>query len=158
MLRHPWDSPGKSTEVGCHCFLLCMKVKSESEVAQSCLTLRDPMDCSLPGSFIHGIFQARVLEWGAIAFSAFFPYSSFLSLPWTLCGHLLQGKCGLGEDAPKLTQRLSAHCRPRALSHPVPLLHPAPPSTTSRASTLLLRSWENWCLDSVSVGPEGITF
>ena len=48
---------------------LLMKVKSESEVAQSCLTLCDPMDCSLPGSSIHGIFQARVLEWGAIAFS-----------------------------------------------------------------------------------------
>ena len=46
-----------------------MKVKSESEVTQSCLTLSDPMDCSLPGSSIHGIFQARVLEWGAIAFS-----------------------------------------------------------------------------------------
>ena len=46
-----------------------MKVKSESEVAQSCPTLNDPMDCSLPGSSIHGIFQARVLEWGAIAFS-----------------------------------------------------------------------------------------
>ena len=46
-----------------------MKVKSESEVAQSCLTLSDPMDCSLPGSCVHGIFQARVLEWGATAFS-----------------------------------------------------------------------------------------
>ena len=46
---------------------LLMKVKSESEVAQSCLTLNDPMDCSLPGSSIHGIFQAKVLEWGAIA-------------------------------------------------------------------------------------------
>ena len=46
-----------------------MKVKSESEVAQSCLTLSNPMDCSLPGSSVHGIFQARVLEWGAIAFS-----------------------------------------------------------------------------------------
>ena len=46
-----------------------MKVKSESEVAQSCPTLRDPMDCSLPGSSVHGTFQARVLEWGAIAFS-----------------------------------------------------------------------------------------
>ena len=46
-----------------------MKVKSESEVSQSCPTLREPMDCSLPGSSIHGIFQARVLEWGAIAFS-----------------------------------------------------------------------------------------
>ena len=65
----PWDSPGKNTGVGCHFLLQCMKVKSESEVAQSCLTLRDPMDCSPPGSSIRGIFQARVLEWGAIAFS-----------------------------------------------------------------------------------------
>ena len=64
-----WDSPGKNTGVGCHFLLQCMKVKSEREVAQSCPTLRDPMDCSLPGSSIHGIFQARVLEWGAIAFS-----------------------------------------------------------------------------------------
>ena len=67
--RHPWDSPGKNTGVGCHFLLQCMKVKCESEVAQSCLTLCDPMDCSLPGSSVHGIFQARVLEWGAIAFS-----------------------------------------------------------------------------------------
>ena len=68
-LRHPWDSPGKNTGVGCHFLLQCMKVKGESEVAQLCPTLRDPTDCSLPGSSIHGIFQARVLEWGAIAFS-----------------------------------------------------------------------------------------
>ena len=68
-LRRPWDSPGKNTEVGCHFLLQCVKVNSESEVAQSCPTLSDPMDCSLPGSSIHGIFQARVLEWGAIAFS-----------------------------------------------------------------------------------------
>ena len=65
----PWDSPGKNTVVGCHFLLQCMKVKSESEVAQSCLTLRDPMDCSPPGSSVHRIFQARLLEWGAIAFS-----------------------------------------------------------------------------------------
>ena len=65
----PWDSPGKNTGVGCHFLLQCMKVKSEIEVAQSCPTLSDPMDYSLPGSSIHGIFQARVLEWGAIAFS-----------------------------------------------------------------------------------------
>ena len=65
----PWDSPGKNTGVGCHFLLQCMKVKSEREVAQSCLTLSDPMDCSLPGSSIHGIFQARVLECIAIAFS-----------------------------------------------------------------------------------------
>ena len=63
----PWDSPGKNTGVGCHFLFQCMKVKSESEVAQSCLTLSDPMDCSLLGSSIHRIFQARVLEWGAIA-------------------------------------------------------------------------------------------
>ena len=67
-LPHPWDSPGKNTGVGCH-FLQCVKVKSESEVAQSCPTLSDPMDCSLPGSSIHGILQARVLV--AIAFSRF---------------------------------------------------------------------------------------
>ena len=65
---HPWDSPGKNTGVGCHFLFQCMKVKSENEVAQLCPTLRDPMDCSLPGSSVHGIFQARVLEWGAIAF------------------------------------------------------------------------------------------
>ena len=68
-LPRPWDSPGKNTGVGCHFLLQCMKVKSESEVAQSCPTPSDPMDCSLPGSSIHGIFQARVLEWDAIAFS-----------------------------------------------------------------------------------------
>ena len=65
----PWDSPGKNTGVGCHFLLQCMKVRSESEVAQSCPTLSDPMDWSPPGSSVHGIFQARVLEWGAIAFS-----------------------------------------------------------------------------------------
>ena len=65
-LPRPWDSPGKSTGVGCHFLFQCMKVKSESEVAQSCLTLSDPMDCSLPGPSIHGIFQARVIEWSAI--------------------------------------------------------------------------------------------
>ena len=65
-LLHPWDSPGKNTGVGCHFLLQCRKVKSESEVAQSYPTLSDPVDYSLPGSSIHGIFQARVLEWGAI--------------------------------------------------------------------------------------------
>ena len=68
-LRRPWDSPGKNTGVGCHFLLQCMKVKSQSEVAQSCPTLSDPMDCSTPGSSVHGIFQARVLEWGTIASS-----------------------------------------------------------------------------------------
>ena len=68
-LPHPWDSPGKNTGVGCHFLFQCMKMKSQNEVAQSCPTLSNPMDCSLLGSSIHGIFQARVLEWGATAFS-----------------------------------------------------------------------------------------
>ena len=74
----PWDSPGKNTGVGCHFLLQCMKVKSQSEIALSCLTPSDPMDCSLPGSSIHVIFQARVLEWGAIAFSKLWLYGPLL--------------------------------------------------------------------------------
>ena len=66
-LPHLWDSPGKNTGVGCHFLLQCMKVKSESEAAQSCPTLSDPMDCS-PLSSSHGFFQARAPEWVAIAF------------------------------------------------------------------------------------------
>ena len=70
-MPRPWDSPGKNTGVGCHFLLQCMKVKSESEVAQSCPTLSYPMDCSLPGSSVHGggILQARILEWIVISFS-----------------------------------------------------------------------------------------
>ena len=79
----PWDSPGKNTGVGCHFLLQCMKVKSESEVAQSCPTLRDPMDCSPPDSSVHGIFQAGVLEWGATAFSGFFSRAQLLSFSTT---------------------------------------------------------------------------
>ena len=75
----PWDSPGKNTGVGCHFLLQGMKVKSESEVAQSCLTLCDPMDCILPGPSIHGIFQTRVLEWGAIAFSSSSTWENHIS-------------------------------------------------------------------------------
>ena len=69
----PWDSPGQNTGVGCYFLLQCMKVKSESEVTQSCLTCSDPMDCSPPGSSVPGIFQARILEWGTIAFSIIYP-------------------------------------------------------------------------------------
>ena len=79
-----WDSPGKNTGVGCHFLLQCMKVKSESELAQSCLTLRDPMDCSLPGSSVHGISQARVVEWGATAFSVrSLSHAQLFATPWT---------------------------------------------------------------------------
>ena len=98
----PWDSPGKNTGVGCHFLLQGMKVKSESEVAQLCPTRLDPMDCSLPGSSVHGISQARALEWGAIAFSRFQPnhlLTDFLLMfcschssawnAWNSCLHLL---------------------------------------------------------------------
>ena len=71
---HPWDSPGKNTGVGCHFLLQCMKVKSANEVTQSCPTLSDPMDCSLLGSSVHGSFQARVLQWGAIASPGIYVY------------------------------------------------------------------------------------
>ena len=92
-LRRPCGSPGKNTGVGFRFLLQCVKVKRERELAQSCPTLRNPMDCSLPGSSVHGIFQARVLEWGVIAFSAAATYSLFtkqgresLNTPsWLIC-------------------------------------------------------------------------
>ena len=93
-LPRPWYSPGKNTGMGWHFLLQCMKAKSESEVTQSCPTCSNPMDCSLPGSSVHGIFQARVLEWGAIAFSMTGAISSLISslvllasahLPLCLC-------------------------------------------------------------------------
>ena len=83
----PWDSPGKNTGVGCHFLLQCMKVESKSEVAQSCLTTSDPMDCSLPGSSIHGIFQATVLEWGAIAFPGVTAYQGLNCLDFLASGY-----------------------------------------------------------------------
>ena len=85
-LPHPWDSPGKNTGMGCRFLLQCMKVKSEREVAQSCPTLSDPMDCSLPGSSAHGIFLARVLEWGATLLLTKRPCSSVFSLK--MCSRL----------------------------------------------------------------------
>ena len=98
-LHSPWDSPGKNTGVGCHFLLQCMKEKSESEVSQSCPTLRDPMDRSPPGSSVHGICQARALEWGAIALSMLIASSInsaysleglMLKLKHPCFGHLMQ--------------------------------------------------------------------
>ena len=87
-LPHLWDSPGKNTGVGCHCLLQCRKVQSESEIAESCPTLSDPMDCGPPGSSIHGIFQARVLEWGAIAFSTQKYYSTKKEWNVAICNNM----------------------------------------------------------------------
>ena len=81
----PWDSPGKNIGVGWHFLLQCMKVKSESEVAQLCPTLSDPVDCSLPGSSVHGTFQTRVLEWGAILFRCFLIFFLFFNWRVSCC-------------------------------------------------------------------------
>ena len=124
-LPHPWDSPGKNTGVGCHFLLQCMKVKSESEVAQSCLTLLDPMDCSPPGSSIHGIFQARVLEWGAITFSDCNWISSVQSLsrvrlfvtPW-IAAH--QASLSITNSRSSNSHPLSQWCHPAISSSVIP--------------------------------------
>ena len=99
-LPRPWDSPGKNTGVGCHFLLQCMKVKSESEVAQSRPTLCDPMDCSPPGSSVHGTFQARVLEWGAIAFSRAYSRCAKFSSP--MACRIIVPRSGIEPASPEL--------------------------------------------------------
>ena len=105
-LPRPWDSPGKNTGVGCHFLLQCMKVKSESELAQSCLTLHNLRDCSLQGSTIHGIFRARVLEWGAIAFSIRYIHicTNIYGLPWWLSGKESACNPGVAGDTDSVPQ------------------------------------------------------
>ena len=107
-LPRPWDSPGKSTGVGCPFLLQCMKAKSESEVAQSCPTLSDPMDYSLPGSSIHGIFQARVLERVAISSSSIYSEETiiekdthtpvFITAVFTIARTWKQPRCSLTDE------------------------------------------------------------
>ena len=121
-LCHPWDSPGKNTGVGCHFLLQCMKMISESEATQSCRTLHDTMDCSLPGSSIYGIFQARVLEWGSIAFSI---------IPCSIC----QSVQSLSRVS--LRPHESQHARPPCPS-PTPGVH-----SDSRPSS-------QWCHPAIS--------
>ena len=87
-LPRPWDSPSKNTGVGCHFLLQCMKVKTKSEVTQSCPTLRDPIDCSLPGSSVHGIFQARVQEWGAMEFQFQILKDEAVKVLHSICQHI----------------------------------------------------------------------
>ena len=122
-LPHPWDSPGKNTGVGCHFLLQCMKVKSESEISQSYQTLRNRTDCSPPGSSVHGIFKARVLQWGAIAFSVLelTPPKDILFIigDWNAkVGSkevpTITGKYGLGVQN-KAGRRLTEFCQENAL-------------------------------------------
>ena len=123
-LPHPWDSPGKNTGVGCHVLLQRMKVKSDSELTQSCLTLSNPMDCSPPDSSVHGIFQARVLEWGAIAFSQHRASDDYiLTLRYVL--YLVAQSC------PTL-------CNPRDCSLPDTSVHGDSPGKNTRVGDLSL--------------------
>ena len=129
-LPRPWDSPGKNTGVGCHFLLQCMKVKSESEVAQSCPTLRDPMDCSLPDSSVHGIFQAKVLEWVAIAFSKRCLSDQIRSIAQsclTLCDPMNRSTLGLPvhHQLPEFTQT-HVHRVSDAIQPSHPLSSPSP--------------------------------
>ena len=120
----PWDSPGKNTGVGCHFLLQCMKVKKESEVAQSCPTLSDLMDCSPPGSSVHGIFQARALEWGAIAFSQ----KTCRNLKKTFLSKISQPKCS--DQIRSVAQSCPTLCDPMNLSMPgLPVPHQLPEFT-----------------------------
>ena len=113
-LPRPWDSPGKNKGVGCHFLLQCMKMKSESEVSQSCLTLHDPMDCSLPGSSVHGI---------SVQFS-----SAAQSCP-TLCDPMNRSMPGLPvhHQLPELT-RTHVHRVGDAIQPSHPLSSPSPPA------------------------------
>ena len=136
-LPHPWDSPGKNTGVGYHFLLQCTKVKSESEVTQSSLTLSDPMDCSLPGSSIHRVFQARVLEWGAIAFSTF-------SLKW--CPKWRRGNRERREC--KDVYAVSILAQPRAMVQTERWQHPSkriiPGSDHQWRKPRLTAGWSHW--------------
>ena len=127
-LSGPWDSPGKNTGVGCHFLLQCMKVKSEREVAQPCPTLSDPMDCSLPGSSIHGIFQARVLEWGAISFSkkllGAIQIQQYCHLERSLSG--IRGCAALRSGCPVVEKLASSSARHQTRRYPV---GPSPPKS-----------------------------
>ena len=160
---HPWDSPGKHTGAGCHFLFQCMKVQSESEVAQSCPTLRDPMDCSLPGSSVHGISQARELEWVAIAFSeSNAHFSSVQSLsrvrpfatPW-IAARQASLSITNSRSSPRFTSiELVMPSSHLILCCPLLLLPPIPPSIRvfSNESTLCMR-WPKYWSFSFSVIP-----
>ena len=122
-LPHPWDSPGKNTGVVCHFLLQCMKVKSESEVIQLCPILSDPLDCSLLGSSIHGIFQARVLEWGAIAFSIAWHWGSPKYIQHQIC-HF--NHCSVHYSVTLITFPMLCHSKsPRLLVSDRPEFYPS---------------------------------
>ena len=136
-LPHPWDSPDMKTGMGCHFLLQCMKVKSESEVPQSYPTLSDPMDCSIPGSSVHGIFLARVLNWDAIAFSSVNQIRSVAQSCLTLCNPMNRSTPGfpVHHQLPKFTEthvhRVNDAIQP---SHPLSFPSPLAPNPSQHQS------------------------
>ena len=154
-LPRPWNSPGKNTGVGCHFLLQCIKVKSERKVAQSCPTLSDPMDCSLPGSSIHGILQARGLEWGVIAFSCSVAKLCLFVTPWSaarqppLSSAVSQSMLRfMAIESVMLSNRL-------ILCHPLLLLPSIFPSIRVFCSKLALCiRWPKYCSFSISPSNE----
>ena len=136
-LRRPWDSPGKNTGVGCHFLLQCRKVKSESEVAQSCLTLCDPKDCSPPGCSIQGIFPGKSTGVGCrclLQFTSSVQFSSVAQSCPTLCDPMNRSTLGLPvhHQLPEFTQthvhRVGDAIQP---SHPLSAPSPLPPISPS---------------------------
>ena len=154
-LPRPWNSPGKNTGVGCHFLLQCIKVKSERKVAQSCPTLSDPMDCSLPGSSIHGILQARGLEWGVIAFSCSVAKLCLFVTPWSAARQPPRSSAVsqsmlrfMAIESVMLSNRL-------ILCHPLLLLPSIFPSIRVFCSKLALCiRWPKYCSFSISPSNE----
>ena len=149
----PWDSPGKNIGVGCHFLLQCRKAKSESEDAQSCPTLSDPMDCSLPGFSIHGILQERLLEWGAIAFS-----EMYRKYKWSLIflgSIVLVTPCKTVWFAASTQALLSPHQFSSVQSLSRVQLFATPWTTAHQASLSITNSWSlpkthvHWVSDAI---------
>ena len=143
-LPHPWDSPSKNTGVGCHFLLQCIKVKSESEVAQSCPTLCDPMNCSPPGSSVHGIFQARVLEWVPIAFSYPLQYSGLGNSMDCIVHGIANSRTQLSDFHFHFMVRVSD-----LQSHLLPLSLYTVPKQTFQSFILLMSLFPSWPLPNM---------
>ena len=133
-LPRRWDSLGKNTRVGCHFLLQCLKVKNESEVAQSCPTLSEPVDCSPPGASVRGIFQARVLKWGAVDFSGLVVMSYEHAKHRCVCA--TSGLCGAVTH-----MKVRPPASPSSLLRPFALAYLAPfPPVGRRGASLQVES------------------
>ena len=141
-LSRPWDSPGKNTGAGCHFLLQCMKVKSESEVAQSCPTLSDPMDCSLPGSSVHGIFPGNSTGVGCHCLLHLVPRPGIKLVSPALQDEFFTGKPGKSPKLLSLTDRISLGQKPHpVIIHPIPLQYSCLEKSHGRRSLVGCSPW-----------------